>query len=369
MNHFISIIWFLISRPSLNVILQTLGRLNNNGLMKGRSISNSSATHSVRIGYVYRFNIINQLSYSLGQTIVPVTNCGIKYHNAMSSKEMKFSEYLDYWLELIASGHDYSNHECLYLKDWHFVENFPDYESYKTPIYFESDWLNDFWEYRRDKKDDYKFVYMGPKNSWTPLHTDVYGSFSWSANIVGKKKWFLISPETQLSLNYKINPLNLNDLSNQELMNLNVSQVIQNAGETIFIPSGWVHQVINLEDTISINHNWFNATNLHLIWQNLLAALSEVENELHDIKSLLNKTEWSEEVQKMLLIHHGLDFNEFVNLLKFRITKLQEEVDDELNFRVKHEQSVLVEFLEEPSFKNVILEDDYNDLITLLHKI
>ncbi|KAL5146254.1 JmjC domain-containing protein 4 [Glycine soja] len=36
----------------------------------------------------------------------------------------------------------------------------------------------------------------------------------------------------------------------------------EDAGEIIFVPSGWYHQFHNLEDTISINHNWFNAYNL-----------------------------------------------------------------------------------------------------------
>lgn len=35
---------------------------------------------------------------------------------------------------------------------------------YETPAYFASDWLN---EYCKDNSiDDYRFVYMGPKNSW-----------------------------------------------------------------------------------------------------------------------------------------------------------------------------------------------------------
>jgi hypothetical protein len=39
-------------------------------------------------------------------------------------------------------------------------------------------------------------------------------------------------------------------------------ECIQEPGEIIFVPSGWHHQVYNLEDTISINHNWLNAYNL-----------------------------------------------------------------------------------------------------------
>ena len=37
---------------------------------------------------------------------------------------------------------------------------------------------------------------------------------------------------------------------------------IQEAGETIFVPSGWHHTVENLQDTLSINHNWLNRNNL-----------------------------------------------------------------------------------------------------------
>ena len=43
-------------------------------------------------------------------------------------------------------------------------------------------------------ENDYKFVYIGPKDSWTPFHYDVFGSFSWSANVVGRKHWIFVPP-------------------------------------------------------------------------------------------------------------------------------------------------------------------------------
>lgn len=36
------------------------------------------------------------------------------------------------------------------------------------------------------------------------------------------------------------------------------SAFIQQEGETVFVPSGWFHQVHNLDDCISLNHNWMN---------------------------------------------------------------------------------------------------------------
>lgn len=47
-----------------------------------------------------------------------------------------------------------------------FLRAFPAYKAYETPVYFESDWLNEFWDQRSDVADDYRFVYMGPKGSW-----------------------------------------------------------------------------------------------------------------------------------------------------------------------------------------------------------
>ena len=35
-------------------------------------------------------------------------------------------------------------------------------------------------------------------------------------------------------------------------------RVAQSAGECLFVPSEWHHFVLNLNDTLSVNHNWFN---------------------------------------------------------------------------------------------------------------
>lgn len=44
-------------------------------------------------------------------------------------------------------------------------------------------------------RNDYRFTYIGPAGTFTPLHRDVYGSYSWSCNIFGRKRWWLIPPE------------------------------------------------------------------------------------------------------------------------------------------------------------------------------
>ncbi|CAI8596236.1 unnamed protein product [Vicia faba] len=147
-----------------------------------------------------------------------------------------------------------------YLKDWHFVKEYPDYVPYITPMFFCDDWLNLYLDnFRtntysdRDQQNkeiccsDYRFVYMGVKGSWTPLHADVFRSYSWSANVCGKKRWFFLDP-SQCHLvfdrNMKSCVYNIFDeVSDSKYPSFKKAiwlECTQEAGEIIFVPSGWL---------------------------------------------------------------------------------------------------------------------------------
>ena len=81
---------------------------------------------------------------------------------------MSFREFIDYWRNVQNIDYEYDKHDMkvLYLKDWHFVKQFPEYIAYETPVYFESDWINEYYTKKPELEDDYRFVYMGPKQSW-----------------------------------------------------------------------------------------------------------------------------------------------------------------------------------------------------------
>jgi hypothetical protein len=167
--------------------------------------------------------------------------------------------------------------------------------------------MNEFWDQRVDVNDDYRFVYMGPKGSWTPFHADVFRSFSWSANICGKKKWIFFPPGEEDCLKdinghlvFDVNSEELKDPSKYPNYNRlkHRFEVIQSAGEIIFVPSGWHHQVYNMEDTISINHNWLNGCNVDISWEYIKQGLRDVENEIRDVREekIKDKT-WYQDCQ------------------------------------------------------------------------
>lgn len=56
--------------------------------------------------------------------------------------------------------------------------------------------------------------------------------------------------------------------------------LVQATGETIFVPCGWQHAVRNLEETLSINHNWITTSNLDQTWRCMEIEMLAIEAEL-----------------------------------------------------------------------------------------
>lgn len=94
--------------------------------------------------------------------------------------------------------------------------------------------------------------------------------------------------------------------------NVKYFEIIQEKGDGIFVPSGWHHQVFNLLDTISINHNFINASNIEIVWDSLKNNLISVENE---IKEFSHTPEFTSQCQLILKSVFGMDFEAFINLI------------------------------------------------------
>ncbi|ELU02976.1 hypothetical protein CAPTEDRAFT_158070 [Capitella teleta] len=250
------------------------------------------------------------LKEHFGSAIGPIANCDLKEHDSHPKSDMPLREFLEYMQSYKANG--YSEDEaCLYLKDWHFTRLFPEYNAFTCPEFFSSDWLNEFWDGRPETTDDYRFVYIGPKGSWTSFHTDVYKSHSWSANICGCKKWIFLPPGEEEKLKDRFGQLPM-DLRQVDLSECRIHEVLQEEGEVVFVPSGWHHQVFNMADTISINHNWLNGCNVDLCWDHIQNCLRDVQKELMDIRHVVD---WHQQCQILLKATSGIDYLEFFKLI------------------------------------------------------
>lgn len=207
----------------------------------------------------------------------------------------------------------------IYIKDWHLIKQLHNStHPYSVPPIFADDWMNNV----PPERDDFRFVYAGTAGSRTTLHRDVYTSYSWSSNVVGKKRWWMFPPHTVPFLRRfpsvttselvpDITTLQslLKNPPAKEYPNLahaweEVIVVDQAEGETIFVPSGWYHEVLNLTECVSINHNWCNAVNLPSLYWSIVEELQHVEESLCDVREMLSSnkqpSEWEGEFYNLV---------------------------------------------------------------------
>ncbi|XP_025241765.1 jmjC domain-containing protein 4 isoform X1 [Theropithecus gelada] len=262
----------------------------------------------------------DHLLRTYGDVVVPVANCGVQEYNSNPKEHMPLRDYITYWKEYIEGGYS-SPRGCLYLKDWHLCRDFPVEDVFTLPVYFSSDWLNEFWDAL--DVDDYRFVYAGPAGSWSPFHADIFRSFSWSVNVCGRKKWLLFPPGQEEALRDRHGNLPY-DVTSPALCDTHLHprsqlagpplEITQEAGEMVFVPSGWHHQVHNLDDTISINHNWVNGFNLANMWRFLQQELCAVQEEVSEWRDSM--PDWHHHCQVIMRSCSGINFEEFYHFLK-----------------------------------------------------
>ncbi|CAI5745626.1 unnamed protein product [Peronospora destructor] len=250
-----------------------------------------------------------------GTALAPVVSGDVAEYGAEDRWSMRLDEYLDL-IESKTVGKKY-------LKDWHFVHAFG-HDIYETPPFFKDDWLNWWWDHKEKSESDYRFVYLGPAGSWTPLHQDVFRSYSWSVNVCGRKQWILFHPNDERKLKDRFGRFVIPDVTATVTDKENYPHfheakpvyVVQETGDAIFVPSGWYHQVRNMEDTISINHNWFNGYNICEVWGFLKREYAAAEHELEDLKEIgLVGRDFVDQCQRVMLANTGINYVEFRELL------------------------------------------------------
>lgn len=148
-----------------------------------------------------------------GTQTVSVTDCRAPSTDSCI-EETTLREVIRGWLSAAAE----KDQPLLYVKDWHlarWISCNPGLQHfYTTPYLFADDWLN--YHYCNFTNDDFRFVYLGIQGTSTPFHKDVYDSYSWSTNVVGRKLWTFWGP-------------------NDEARKQAGIELVQEAGETVFV--------------------------------------------------------------------------------------------------------------------------------------
>uniref|UniRef100_A0A6B2LAT7 JmjC domain-containing protein n=1 Tax=Arcella intermedia TaxID=1963864 RepID=A0A6B2LAT7_9EUKA len=148
---------------------------------------------------------------------------------------------------------------------------------YKQPRYFQQDLYN-LDEQTREFYPNYKHLIIGCERTGTNLHVDPKCTGAWNTLLVGHKKWAMFPPGTderyleELGTKaYSKTPATYwwQDIAPKLRKDIGMVEVVQKPGETIFVPSGWWHCVLNLDFTIAITENFLVPETLGDVWVDL----------------------------------------------------------------------------------------------------
>uniref|UniRef100_A0A5B7AP33 F-box protein n=1 Tax=Davidia involucrata TaxID=16924 RepID=A0A5B7AP33_DAVIN len=183
---------------------------------------------------------------------------------------MKFRDYVSY----IQIQHD---EDPLYIFDDKFGEVAPGLlKDYNVPHLFQEDFFDAL---ERDQRPPFRWLIIGPERSGASWHVDPALTSAWNTLLCGCKRWALYPPgrvplgvtvhiseedgdvnvETPSSLQWWLDFYPLLADKDKPI------ECTQLPGETIFVPSGWWHCVLNLETTVAITQNFVNSRNFEFV--------------------------------------------------------------------------------------------------------
>jgi hypothetical protein len=166
-----------------------------------------------------------------------------------------------------------------------------DFDSYPYYLIYNSSLLDEHQELRGDFFepkycfDWFKFLpkamrfpsprlYIGPKGAISSLHQDRWGTHFWMAQLEGRKRWILFSPDQEKFLyksegsakeqgltHYQVQP-DKPDLKRFPMFNQGKGlECTIGPGDLLIVPGNWLHWVLSLDATLSLTHNYMGPGN------------------------------------------------------------------------------------------------------------
>lgn len=215
------------------------------------------------------------------------SDCTLNAANTLTQKTcLQFLKF-EYFVEYLRSSEstqmmlEPSSHG-LYIFDANFDYGTTLMDEYEVPRFFADPTL-DAWSCVADEeRPPYRWFLVGGPRTGSIVHTDPLGTSAWNAVVIGHKLWVMFEPRTPAWVVCGLQSPPENDKifeqdemfagalgpyrwfssalprarANAAKYGYQMREFIVGPGEVAYIPGGWWHTVLNLDDTVAVTQNF-----------------------------------------------------------------------------------------------------------------
>ncbi|MES3001665.1 MAG: cupin-like domain-containing protein [Pseudomonadota bacterium] len=224
----------------------------------------------------------SSLGERFGGDLVPVS-LGLMSPVAKMTKLSAFLGHLEqpdgelpgFWVNAgdgrpLANGPAKEDRAAYYLMGWFAFQKHPELlEEIQPPPYFVADWelalspqMREIFQWVSGRETT--SLYVGAEGTLSPLHCDFWNTHAYLAQVRGRKRVMLFPPgDCDFLYGGRVDPALADPGEFPLFANATAYTGTIGPGDMLFMPSGWWHWVLGLENSITVSHNFFNQANFN----------------------------------------------------------------------------------------------------------
>lgn len=219
---------------------------------------------------------------------------------------------LELWYDYAQSNTD---DVPMFIFDKYFASRAPELlEDYEVPKIFQG---RDLFDLLGEQRPDFRWLLIGCRRSGSKWHLDPNKTCAWNAVVRGRKRWLLLPPgcpppgvhpsKDGAEVTQPVSLLEWFSNFYEELQHhveanpaWELKEGTCGAGDLVFIPSGWWHCVLNLDDdTIAVTQNYASETHVSSVRR----FLSERRDQVSGVSSARDRETLAERFDEALSRH------------------------------------------------------------------